>query len=131
MAVANVQNCYLELEFMLKPGKRREFRRSFEGVELEMAEGHVRTTIYEDIEEPGHMFWVAEWVSRAHAERYLAGDRFGVLLGGLRVVGTLNSFRLVEESPGATERSSLPESRSPEIHTGSRVDPNHLTGKTN
>lgn len=88
--------CCLEIEFTLKPGKRREFTRSFEDLICHEGEGHVKTTVYEDREEPGHMIWTATWTSRGALEQYLRSEDFGVLLGGLRVLSTNASCRLID-----------------------------------
>jgi len=90
--------CCLEIEFTLKPGKRREFSRSSEDLLRHEGEGHVRTTVYEDREEPGHMIWIAEWASRRAVEEYMHGQGFAVLLGALRVLSTQASCRLVDQT---------------------------------
>lgn len=89
-------SCCLEIEFTLKPGKRREFTRSFEDLNCHEGEGHVKTTVYEDREEPGHMIWTATWTSRGTLELYLHSEHFGVLVGAIRVLSTSASCRLID-----------------------------------
>jgi quinol monooxygenase YgiN len=97
MPTRNAGSCCLEIEFSLKPGKRREFSRSFEDLICHEGEGHIKTTVYEDREEPGHMIWVATWASRETLEEYLRGAEFSVLIGGLKVLSTQTDCRLVDE----------------------------------
>jgi len=98
MPGGNVGTCLLEIELTLKPGKRREFNRSIEDLRSHEGHGHIRTTVYEDREEPGHMIWVADWANRQALNEYLRSDAFGVLLGGLRVLGVVTECRVVDES---------------------------------
>jgi quinol monooxygenase YgiN len=97
--------CRLEIEFILKPGKRREFSRSCEDLQGHEGDGHIRTTVYEDRDEPGHMLWVADWTSRGALEGYMRTDKFGVLVGGLRVLSVLENCRVVVSGKGAGESS--------------------------
>jgi quinol monooxygenase YgiN len=125
-------SCCLEIEFKLKPGKRREFARSFEELICHEGEGHVKTTVFEDREEPGHMIWVASWSSRESLEAYLKGEQFGVLIGGLRILSSLTDCRLIdagwgESSPKSISGSRLTrESRFKQIGLESLEGPKHL-----
>jgi len=98
MDTGSVGTCLLEIEFALKPGKRREFNRSLEDLRSQEGHGHIRTTVYEDREEPGHMIWVADWACRQALDDYLSSDAFGVLMGGLKVLGVVTECRIVDES---------------------------------
>jgi quinol monooxygenase YgiN len=111
MRAGSAGTCCLEIEFRLKPGKRREFARSFEDLICHEGEGHIKTTVYEDREEPGHMMWVATWISRKTLEDYLRGEQFGVLIGGLRVLSTESNCRLVNEVRPFASMGSLPAER--------------------
>ena len=98
-------NCHLEIEFTLKPGKRREFGRTLEDHQSQKRSGHIRTVVYEDRDEPGHMLWVADWVDRECLEDYMRSDDFVVLVGGLIVLSTVSYCRLIDpdrvvEHPG-------------------------------
>lgn len=95
--MGTVATCSLEIEFTLKPGKRREFSRSAEELICLAGEGHVKTTVFEDRDEPGHMVWVAAWASREALESYIRSDRFSVLIGGLKVLSTGTNCRVVDE----------------------------------
>lgn len=104
--------CSLEIEFTLKPGKRREFTRSFEHQICDEGEGHIKTTVYEDREEPGHMIWIASWASREALERYMRTDEFGVLIGGLRILSSLTNCRLVDDIRAPSVKTWAPAERS-------------------
>lgn len=122
MSTGTVRACSIEIEFTLKPGKRREFSRSFEDLHGHEGEGHIRTTVYEDREEPGHMIWIADWVDRLALERYMRGDKFGVLIGGLRVLGTLTSCRLVDETRAPNSSGAFPTERLPRESRWVQID---------
>ncbi|MCC7153633.1 MAG: antibiotic biosynthesis monooxygenase [Bryobacterales bacterium] len=99
MGVESTASCVLEIEFTLRYEKRREFNRSIEDLRNLEGDGHIRTSIFEDREEPGHFLWASDWTDRSKLEDYLHSERFGVLIGGLRVLGNLMRCRLVD-SPG-------------------------------
>lgn len=114
--------CSLEIEFTLKPGKRREFARSFEDLICHGGEGHIKSTIFEDREEPGHMMWVELWSSRESLEAYMRGESFGVLIGGLRVLSSQTECRLIDESVGTVASKSIPAHRSPKESRFTPID---------
>ena len=105
--------CCLEIEFILKPGKRREFSRWFEDLICHEGEGHIKTTVYEDREEPGHMIWVANWTNGEALEKYIRGEEFGVLIGGLRVLSNQANCKLVDEVRASASGSPIPAERTP------------------
>jgi quinol monooxygenase YgiN len=113
MPKASFGTCCLEIEFSLKPGKRREFTCSLEDMLCHEREGHIKTTVYEDRDEPGHMMWVADWANRKALEEYLRGEEFGVLIGGLRVLCVQANCRLVDEVSAPAPARSLPAERTP------------------
>lgn len=96
MQRADLATCRLEIEFTLKPGKRREFVRSFEELNCLEGKGHIKNTVYEDRDEPGHMIWVAVWTSRNALDVFVHSDQFRVLIGGLKVLSSGTSCRLVD-----------------------------------
>jgi quinol monooxygenase YgiN len=114
--------CCLEIEFTLKPGKRREFSRSFEDLLCHEGEGHIKTTVYEDREEPGHMIWVADWTNRDTIEAYMRSEEFGVLIGGLRVLSTHTSCRLISGAPPRGSEGPAGVGRTPRETTLTLVD---------
>jgi quinol monooxygenase YgiN len=115
-------SCCLEIEFTLKPGKRREFTRSFEDMMCHEGEGHVKTTVFEDREEPGHMIWVADWANRDSVEAYIRSEKFGVLIGGLRVLSTNTSCRLISGAPPRAGRGLSEAGREPSETVYTLVD---------
>lgn len=118
----NEGTCLLEIEFVLKTGKRREFVRSLEGLHSHEGIGHLRTVVFEDCEEPGHLIWIADWTSRAALEEYIESDEFRVLLGGLRVLGTVMDCRVIDEATTSVPVSSLLD-RTPNERRFVRFDP--------
>lgn len=111
MGIESSAGCILEIDFTLKSGKRREFNRSLEDLRSLEGEGHIRTTVFEDREEPGHILWVADWTNKTKLEEYLRSDGFGVLLGGLRVLGNLTRCRVVDDAGVLSLRDAEPVSR--------------------
>ena len=90
MTTNMANGCYLEIEFVLKPGKRREYTRFTEELRGSEGAGHLRSAAYEDLEHPGHILRISEWESLRALECYLRGDRFRVMVGGIRVLGTIS-----------------------------------------
>jgi quinol monooxygenase YgiN len=101
--------CLLEIEFTLKPEKRREFNRSVEDLRSLEGEGHLRTAVYEDRELTGHMIWISDWRDRTTLNVYIQSDSFRVLLGGLTVLGTVLECRLVDGSGSCATPSTSSE----------------------
>jgi quinol monooxygenase YgiN len=122
MSTRNAGSCCLEIEFSLKPGKRREFSRSFEDLICHEGEGHVKTSVFEDREEPGHMIWVATWGSRGALEQYLRSSEFGVLIGGLKVLSTHADCRLLDELQAPISSGQVPAERVPWETKVTRID---------
>lgn len=114
--------CILEIEFTLKDGKRREFNRSIEDVRGIEGDGHVRTSIFEDREEPGHILWASYWSDRGKLENYLRSESLGVLFGALRVLAIMERCRLVSESAGAAGTEFFEVDRLPHPWTAEKAD---------
>lgn len=129
MRPRNVGISLLEIEFVLKPGKRREFIRSFQGLQGHEGEGHVRSTIFEDSEEPGHLIWIGEWTSRITLDAYMRGDRFGVLLGGIRVLGSVTDCRVIDEATVSVDTSVGASGRKLQERQFTRFDPETFESK--
>ncbi len=106
MPTGVAKTCCLEIEFTLKPGKRREFARSFEDLICHEGEGHIKSTVFEDRDEPGHMIWIGAWSSRSALEAYMHSRQFRVLIGGLKVLSSQANCRVVDE--GCSHESPEP-----------------------
>lgn len=98
MQTTSAESCLLELEFTLKPGKRIEFGRCQQELRASQGHGHIRNSLYENVECLGNLLLVSEWRTRADAEKYLKGGRFRLLVGAIRVLGTLSDCRLVQDT---------------------------------
>jgi quinol monooxygenase YgiN len=120
--MATTESCYLEIEFTLKPGKRREFARSVEDQIGQEGDGHIKTTIYEDWEEPGHMIWMASWTTRAALEAYMLSQEFGVLIGGLKVLSTRASCSIVERGQPPAAIAAAPSERTAAVARITAID---------
>jgi len=88
----------IEITFRLNPDKRLEFEQSSEGLICCEGPGHVRTRVLEHSGHSGLVVWTSEWSDRDKLNAYLDGERFKVLMGGLRTLGTRISLQ-VGESP--------------------------------
>ena len=88
----------IEIRFRLNPDKRLEFEQSSEDLICCEGPGHVKTKVLESSGHTGLVVWTSEWSDRERLNAYLDGDRFKVLMGGLRAVGERISLQ-VGESP--------------------------------
>ncbi|MBI4889530.1 MAG: antibiotic biosynthesis monooxygenase [Acidobacteria bacterium] len=118
--------CSVVIEFTLKPGKRREFSRAFEDLIGHQRDGHIRTAVFEDREEPGHMVWIADWNDSATAAEYLRSEQFGILLGAVRVLSSDASCRLIAESQNPQDFPTLQTERRPVNQEYVELDPSRL-----
>ena len=100
-----IRDCLLEIDYHLRAEKRREFTQSASSLIQCEGEGHLRTVIYEDRDEPDHILWVEEWMHRDQLDRYLSTDGFLALLGGLKALGTVLDCRVIDLSGPQTGTS--------------------------
>ncbi len=78
----------VEIRFRLNLEKRIEFLQSSESLICCEGDGHIRTTVFEDPDQPGLMVWCSVWSDRDKLNAYLEAARFKVLMGGIRALGT-------------------------------------------
>jgi quinol monooxygenase YgiN len=78
----------IEIRFRLNLEKRIEFLQSSESLICCEGDGHIRTTVFEEPDQPGLMVWRSVWSDRDKLNAYLDGARFKVLMGGIRALGT-------------------------------------------
>jgi quinol monooxygenase YgiN len=86
----------VEVKFRLNPDKKMEFEQSSEDLVCFEGPGHVNTKVVEPPSHAGLVIWTSEWSDRDKLNAYLEGDRFKVLMGGLRALGTRISLQVVE-----------------------------------
>ena len=86
----------LEIDCRLRPEKRREFTLSSISLMQNRHHGHLKTTVYQDQVDPDHILWLEEWNDRQSVDDYVASERFEVLQGALRTLGSVTACRLVE-----------------------------------
>ena len=86
----------LEIDCRIKPEKRREFRLNLGAVAQSRGFKRSAPVVYEDQNEPGHLLWIEEWSTRQDLEAYLESNEFLALLGGLKVLGTVEDCRIVD-----------------------------------
>ena len=86
----------IEIRFRLNPDKRIEFDQSSEDLICCEGPGHIQTKVSEVPGHTGLVVWTSEWSDRDKLNAYLDGDRFKVLMGGLRALGTRISLQVGE-----------------------------------
>jgi quinol monooxygenase YgiN len=93
----------IEITFRLNPDKRLEFEQSSEDLICCEGPGHVKTKVLEPTGHARLVVWTSEWSDRDKLNAYLDGERFKVLMGGLRTLGTRISLQVgefqAEDSP--------------------------------
>jgi quinol monooxygenase YgiN len=114
--------CSLEIEFTLKPGKRREFAQSFGELVGHEVDGQIKSTVFEDREEPEHMVWVARWKSRQTLEKFMKGKQFAILVGGLKVLSVSTVCQLIDEERDAPATEAVHARHVPRESRFSEVD---------
>lgn len=78
----------VEIRFRLNLEKRIEFLQSSESLICCEGDGHIRTAVFEDPDQPSLMVWCSVWSDRDKLNAYLEAARFKVLMGGIRALGT-------------------------------------------
>jgi hypothetical protein len=86
----------IEITFRLNPDKKLEFAQSSEDLIRCEGPGHIRTKVLEQSGHPGLVIWRSEWSDRDRLNAYLDGERFKVLMGGIRTLGTRVSLQVGE-----------------------------------
>lgn len=107
------QRFVIEIRFRLNPEKKLEFAQSSEDLICCEGPGHIKTNVFEQSGHSGLVIWKSEWSDRDKLNAYLDGERFKVLMGGIRTLGTRVSLQVgefpaeyspVEQKPEGTER---------------------------
>jgi quinol monooxygenase YgiN len=88
--------CLLEIEFRVNEEKRRELSQSISSLRSARAPGRIQTLVYAEMAEPDRYIWVEEWSDEGKLEHYLTTNSFRAVMGGLRVLGTVLRYRIVE-----------------------------------
>jgi quinol monooxygenase YgiN len=86
----------LEIDCQLRSENRREFTLSSMSLMQHTGEGHRRTVIYQDRDQPDHVLWVEEWNDAESVNKYLASEGFLALQGALKTLGSISACRVVE-----------------------------------
>lgn len=87
--------CVLEIEFLLRPQKRREFVQSLEFFLASGDSGPKRIRLLQDRTEPDHLLWISKWLDLKELEDYTQVEQFRALMGGLRLLSTILDCRTV------------------------------------
>ena len=65
--------------------------------------------MFEDIEAPGHLLWIEHWIDAADLEAHRQSDAHRALVGGARVLGSIESTLVshcTEEPPPSTSHAN-------------------------
>jgi len=92
----------LEIHFRVKREKRRELTQSLESLRAVRPPGQLLTSVYEDTSGSDQYIWVEEWSDDQMLEGYLVSNGFRAVLGGLRALGSVVDYRIVELNDSAT-----------------------------
>jgi hypothetical protein len=90
------QRFVIEITFRLNPDKKLEFEQSSEDLICCEGPGHIKTKVLEGSGHTGMVVWTSEWSDRDKLNAYLDGERFKVLMGGIRTLGTRVSLQVGE-----------------------------------
>ncbi len=90
--------CFLEIDCRIPSEKHFEFTQSAASLTPKVGEGHAKTVVYQDFDDPDHILWVEEWSTRELLDQYLLTEGFSALLGGLKTLGTVLDCRLIFEN---------------------------------
>ncbi len=88
----------LGLSVRAESGNRAELHQSLENLRREQRNGQscVECRVYEDIADSGCFLWMQWWRSPQGLEEHMQSAGFGTLLGAVKVLGELESARIVE-----------------------------------
>jgi len=86
---------------------RRELILTLEGLKdcIVASEPDCSCEVFEDLAEPNRFLWSEWWPSFEACERSKASERFGALLGAIKVLGFLESVRLVNRTSESEQKS--------------------------
>ena len=90
----------LEIDFLVKREKRQELTQSLESLRAVRPPGQERAAVYEETSGPDRYIWVEEWTDERMLDAYLVSNGFRAVLGGLRTLGSVNDYRIVEMQEG-------------------------------
>ena len=90
----------LALSVRSGPGNRVELLQTLKNLRREQRNGQSRSCVecrvYEDISDSGCFLWMQWWRSSQQLEEHMRSVSFHTLLGAVKVLGSLESARIVE-----------------------------------
>ena len=113
----------LGLSIHAKSGNREELFQTVEHLRQEAAKEArcVECRVYEDLTQDGSFLWLQWWRSQLHLEEHLQSNQFRTLLGAIKVLGALESARVVELQDATSVMGAL---------LTDRVDTSRVSAKT-
>ncbi len=97
----------------VKADKQQEFRQAIGSLynqEME-EEGLMKSTLYQEVNDPHGFRLITEWESRKDLEGYLRAEKFRVLLGALEILCAKSEIRyshIAENEAGVRVRNDNP-----------------------
>ena len=75
--------------------KRKEFLQTVRSLqsELKQDQGLIRSTLYQELDDPEQFYLIIEWETDQDYDRYLGSEQFRVLIGALKVLGEETEVR--------------------------------------
>lgn len=94
----------IEISVEVKPEKREEFLQAIESLKPVGVEGAecVSYEVLEDREQKNRFLWVERWPDHDRLQARLHSDTFHVLLGAVRVLGSVEDMQTIVATPWTT-----------------------------
>lgn len=88
----------LALSLRFEAGNRVEFTQTLENLCAEQVVGSscIECQVYEDLPRRNGFLWLQWWRSETELEKHLSSVEFRTLLGAVKVLGSLESARVVQ-----------------------------------
>jgi quinol monooxygenase YgiN len=79
----------------IPPENRKEFLQTLNPLmgRIRNEKGCIRYNVYQDVENANDFMFIEEWETQADLDEHLRSDRFGVLLGALRLLSDTPEIR--------------------------------------
>jgi quinol monooxygenase YgiN len=77
------------------PENRKEFLQTLQALigRIRHERGCIKYNVYQDVENANAFIFIEEWETQADLYRHLRSDRFGVLLGALRLLSDTSEIK--------------------------------------
>jgi quinol monooxygenase YgiN len=86
----------LYVRITVEPQKRHELLQLFDYITDDLDSGCLERCVYKDIHTPESIVLIEQWTDLGLINAYMKSDKYHAILGGVKVLGTLNQVSMLD-----------------------------------